>query len=135
MRAVVLGVRGPLQLRQVAQIPERVDPRCVATGKADLERVLPDESHIRDLQLVLPQLGVPVQPPGHPRLPTALRARTGPPQLSARIACPDAILPDDLENVVGSNQVYCGRKRVRVSQRMLITGSRRNDWIDVLAAI
>src|SRR5215831_4061735 len=94
-RTMGLRVRGPLQVRQVAQIPERVDPRCVATGKADLERVLPDESHVRDLQLVLPQLRDTVQPPRHPRLPTALRARTGPPQLPTRIACPDAILPDD----------------------------------------
>src|SRR5215470_1653297 len=130
-----LAGAGPLQLRQVAQVPEREDPRCVATGKADLERVLPDQAYIRDLQLVLPQLDDPVQPPGYPRLATALRAGTGPPQLPARIACPDTILPDDLENVVGSNQVYCGGKRVRISQRMLITGSRRNDWIDVLAAI
>src|SRR5215813_1813989 len=126
---------GPLQVRQVAQIPEGVDPRCVATGEADLQRVLPDEAHVCDLELLLVKLGGTVQSPRQTRLASAFRARTGPPQLPARVARPGPVLPGDLQNVVGSNQVDSGRKRVGVSQRTLITGSWRNDWIDVLAAI
>src|SRR5262249_39857938 len=85
--------------------------------------------------LLLVKLGGTVQSPRHTRLASAFRARTGPPQLPARVARPGPVLPGDLQNVVGSNQVDSGRQRVGGSQRTLITGSWRTAGTAALAAI
>src|SRR5262249_15520169 len=117
-----------------AQVAERVDARGVAAGIADLQRVLADQRHVRHVLLVVGQLGQRIQAAGRAALAPALGAGTGPAEQAAAEMAAHAILPRDLQHVGGSVQVDRGRERIRIFQRMLITGSCRKDWIEVFAA-
>jgi len=105
----------------------------VSAFKRDLQRVLADQRYVVDSQLVIGKALDAAQPARRARLAAALGARTCPPQPVGRVAAVMPVLPGDLHHLNGSIHIDVDRERVWVFQRTLITGSWRNDWIDVRA--
>ncbi len=88
-------------------------------GEGDLEGVLADQGHVREHLFLL---GEPIdggQPAGEARLPPALGAGAGPAQLRSGMAAAGAVLPGDLQDVLGPDQVDLNGERVRVPQGSL----------------
>jgi hypothetical protein len=102
--------------------------------KRDLQRVLADQGYVLYSQLVVWKAADAAQPAWSSRLTAALRAWTRPPQRVGGIGAVMPAFPLDLHHLARAVDVDVDRKRIRVFQWTLMTGSWRNDWIDVRAA-
>lgn len=88
----------------------------MAAFKCDLQRVLPDQGHILDAQVVGAEAFHPVEPAWRPRLATALCAWAGPSQLFARVAGVHPVFPNDVHRLMLAIDVNSRGKRVGVLQ-------------------
>jgi hypothetical protein len=88
----------------------------VSAFECDLERVLADQRHVSDPQLIGVKTLHPVEPSRGTSFAPALCAWTRPPQLFARIAGVSPALPCDFHHLAFAVDVNVGRKRVRVLQ-------------------
>jgi hypothetical protein len=84
--------------------------------ECDLQRVLPDQAHILDSQLVRVKVLDARQPAGRSRLAAAFGAGTGPPELLSRVNAAVAALPRDLHHLALAVDVDVKWKRVEVLQ-------------------
>jgi hypothetical protein len=88
----------------------------VSAFECDLERVLADQGHVFDPQLIGVKTLHPVEPSGGTSFAPALCARTRPSQLFARVAGVSPAFPRDFHHLAFAVDVNVGRKRVRVLQ-------------------
>ncbi len=106
--------------------------------ECDLERVLADERNILDAQLLWLEVLHAGKASWDAGLAPALRTWTGPAKALGRVVAAMAALPRDDHDLAFTVDVDGERKRVRIFQgrayRTLMTGSCRNDWIEVRAA-
>jgi hypothetical protein len=84
--------------------------------KCDLQRVLADQGHILDAQVIGAEAFHPVKPSGRPCLATTLCARARPSQLFARVAGVHPVFPNDVHRLMLAIDVNGGGKRVGVLQ-------------------
>ena len=84
--------------------------------ECDLERVLADQGHVFDTQLIGVKTLQPVEPSGGTSFAPALCARTRPSQLFARVAGLSTAFPCDFHHLAFAVNVNVGRKRIRVLQ-------------------
>jgi hypothetical protein len=84
--------------------------------KCDLQRVLADQGHILDAQLIRAEALHPVEAARRPRLATALSARASPSQLLAAVAGAHAVFPNYVHRLALAVDVDGGGKRVGVLQ-------------------
>ena len=121
-------------LAQRPQVRKRVETGGVAALERDLQRVLADQCDVFHPQLVVGEVSHPREPAGSTRFAPTLCARAGPPQAVRRIRAAMTSFPLDLHDLPASIDVDVDGKRLKVFQWTLITGSWRNDWIEVRAA-
>jgi len=117
-----------------AKVGEGVKPRGVSAVKPDLQRVLADQGYVLNSQLLIGQVAHARQTARCAGLTATLRARTRPSQLLASVRAHVSAFPRDLHHLLRAIDVDRDGKRIRVFQWTLMTGSWRNDWIDVRAA-
>ena len=117
-----------------AKVGEGVKPRGVSAVKPDLQRVLADQGYVLNSQLLIGQVAHARQTARCAGLTATLRARTRPSQLLASVRAHVSAFPRDLHHLLRTIDVDRDGKRIRVFQWTLMTGSWRNDWIDVRAA-
>jgi hypothetical protein len=84
----------------------------VAAGEADLKRVLPDQRHVLEVQVLFRQLIGGIEAAGNSALAAAAGAGAGPAQALAVIGRKGAVIPRDAEGIRGTVEVDRGRKRV-----------------------
>src|SRR5260221_8511024 len=118
-----------------SEIGKGVEAGVMSAFKPDLQRVLADQGYVANTQLVVWQGAKPGQPARCARLAAALGAWARPAQAVCVIGAAVSALPRDVHHLRGAIDVDGDGERVWLFQRTLITGSWRNDWIDVRAAI
>ena len=103
----------------------------MAAFERDLERVLADQRHVLDAQLIGVEVLDASKTSRHAGLAATLRARARPAQTLAGIAAAMTVLPRDDHDLAFAVDIDCERKGVGVFQgrcyRTLMTGSCRND--------
>jgi hypothetical protein len=97
----------------------------VAALKCDLDRVLADQAHVLDAQLVGRQAFDAGQAAGRTTFAAALRTRTGPPKLFTGVGALVAALPRDLHDLSIAVDVDVDGKRLGVLQLFLFRASGR----------
>jgi hypothetical protein len=88
----------------------------VSAFECDLQRVLTDECHVFDAQVIGAEAFHPVEATWCTCFAAALGARTRPPELFAGVAAVQSILPNDVHRLALAVDVDCGGKRVGVLQ-------------------
>ena len=88
----------------------------MAALESDLQRVLPDQAHVLDPQLVGCEVLDAGQAAWRSCLTSTFRAWTGPSKLLARIGAAVATLPLDLHHLALAIDVDVDGKRIRVLQ-------------------
>lgn len=103
----------------------------MAAFERDLERVLADQRHVVDEQLIGVEVFDASKTSRHAGLAATLGARTRPAQALAGIAAAMTVLPRDDHDLAFAVDIDCERKGIGVFQgrryRTLMTGSCRKD--------
>ena len=102
---------------QVPEEPERVEAGGVPAFECDLERVLADQRHVLDAQLLLAQGFDPRKASRGARLTAALGARARPPKLLAGVSAVMTVFPRDIHHLTRAVDVDGQRKWIGVLQR------------------
>jgi hypothetical protein len=89
----------------------------MAALERDLQRVLSDQRHVPDAQLVGAEAPDARQPARCTRFASTLGAWTRPPQLLSRVHRLPAVFPRDLHDLTLAIDVDGGGKRIGVLQR------------------
>src|SRR5258708_39676421 len=103
----------------VAQGPkerERIEAGGMATLKGDLERVLPDQAHVLEPQLLGGKAIDPRQAAWRARFAAAFGARASPAELLTGVGAAVAVLPDHVHQLAFAIDIDADRKRVGVLQ-------------------
>ena len=94
-----------------------VQPGCMPAFESDLERVLANERHVLDAQVIWAQSFHPRQPSWCSSFTAALGTWTGPPELLARVGGVTAVLPRHIHDLAPTVDVNGEGKWVGVLQR------------------
>jgi hypothetical protein len=99
---------------ETAQVRKGVDAGRVSALECDLHRVLSDERHVFDSQLIRTQRREPCEPAGGTAFATTLSTRTRPSQLLTGVRGSLSVLPGDVHHLAGTVDVDVDRERIGI---------------------